>query len=366
MIKIAHPLINGEEISAVTRVLRSGKLAQGHYVEKLERQFSELCDTSYGVATNNGTSALHSALYAVGIEPGDEVITTPFTFVATANAILMIGAIPIFVDIDKKTYTIDPFQIEKNITRKTKAIIAVNLYGQPANFAEINTIAKKYKLIVIEDAAQSIGATYKKKMSGNLADIGCFSFYATKNITCGEGGMIVTNNKDYCLRARSFRNHGQNEKKRFFYEDLGYNYRLTDFQAAMLLAQLKKLPSIIARRQKIAQTYTSAFEKTPGLITPFCVDDRTHAYHQYTFSIVSPFKMVRNKLQVYLARRGIESIVYYPKSLHHFKHFDSDQKNSLQSADKAAQTVLSIPVHPNLKKNDIAYIIKTIKNSNDT
>ncbi|PJE63803.1 aminotransferase DegT, partial [Candidatus Roizmanbacteria bacterium CG10_big_fil_rev_8_21_14_0_10_45_7] len=188
-IPITKPTVTPQEIKAVVKTLKSGYLVQGPITEKLERAFAQLCGTTYAAALNSGTAALHAALYALGIEPGDEIITTPFTFAATANTILMVGAQPVFVDIDEKTYNIDESKIENAITKKTKALLPVNLYGQPANYDSIRRIAKKNNLSIVEDAAQSIGSSFKNRMSGNLGDIGCFSLYATKNIMCGEGGM---------------------------------------------------------------------------------------------------------------------------------------------------------------------------------
>src|SRR3990167_6008515 len=241
MITISDPVIDNNEIKAVTKVFCSRQITQGKIVYNLEDIFAKFCGTKYAVATNSGTSALHTALYAIGIRPGDEVITTPFTFVATANAILMVGATPVLIDIDPKTYNLDPQKIEKAVTKKTRAIIAVNLYGQPADFDEINKIAKKHKLIVVEDAAQSVNTTYKTKRSGSFGDISCFSFYATKNITCGEGGMITTNNKSYFQKAKQFINHGQKTNGIYEYVDIGLNLRMTDIEAAILLEQLKKV-----------------------------------------------------------------------------------------------------------------------------
>lgn len=362
MISLSKIKLGKKEIDSVVKVLKSGQLAQGKVVLELEKKFAKFCGTKYALAVNNGTAAIHSALYACGIKNGDEIITTPFTFVATANPILMMGAIPVFVDIDEKTFNIDHNKIEAAITKKTKAIIAVNLYGQPAEYEKINKIAKKYKLLVIEDAAQSIGAEYKGKMSGNLADIGCFSFYATKNIMSGEGGMITTNNKLFYERARMFRHHGENHKKRYEYYDLGYNYRLTDVLAALALSQLDKVKTITKVRQNIAKKYLKAFSPIKEIGLSEASNDRTHVYHQFVLQIKKNSKITRDKLKKYLLSKGIETNIHYPKLLNNFKHLKSatNDKSKFPVANKIVQEVLSIPAHPHLKKNEINYIIRTI------
>lgn len=362
VISISKPVIEKDEIKAALQVLSSGVIAQASQVAKLEEQFAHLCQTKYAVATNNGTSALHTALYAIDIQPGDEVITTAFSFVATANSILMVGARPIFVDIDEKTFNIDVAKIKKNVTKKTKAIIVVNLFGQPADYREINYLAKKYHLKVIEDAAQSINAVYNGKKSGNLADISCFSLYATKNITCGEGGMVTTNNCNYFQRARRFRNHGQREGKKYDYIALGYNYRLTDFQAAVALAQLKKIDKLTKRRQDIAKKYNQIFKNIPDLIVPIIGVNRTHVFHQYTLRVTRDFKMNNDALKKYLLSKNIQSSVYYPKPLYQFKHlqFKKYHHADFSVVNKIVKEVLSIPVHPLLTNEEINYIVKTI------
>lgn len=359
MIKISEPIITQEEKDAVMEVLNSGQIVQGPKVALLERQFSNYCGVKYSVAVNNGTSALHTALYALGIRSGDEVITTPFSFVATANAILMAGAKPVFVDIDKNTLNIDPSLIEAAINKKTKAIIAVDLYGQPADYTGINKVAKKYGLYVVEDAAQSIGASFKKHKTGSLTDIACFSLYATKNIMSGEGGMITTKLKRLSERSKLFRHHGQNEKLRYSYSDLGYNYRMTDIQAAIALVQMKRIDQINKKRKQNATKYNNAFKNIKGLEIPFISKDNDPVYHQYTLKVNKHFKMTRDQLKSYLMDKGIQSNIYYPIPLHKIKHLQSKQL-SLKNTQEVSKQVLSIPVHPQLSEEDTDYIIKTI------
>ena len=361
MISISNPVIGRNEIKAVIKVLSGHTLSQGKEVYTFEQNFSTFCGGKYAIATNNGTSALHTALYAAKIHPGDEVITTPFTFVATVNSILMVRATPVFVDIDPKTYNIDSKKIENAITKKTKAIIAVNLYGQPCDFSEINAIAKKHKLIIIEDAAQSVNALYKKRKSGNLTDISCFSFYATKNITCGEGGIVTTNNKNYFKRAKQFINQGQKMGRSYEYSDIGYNYRMTNISAAMLIEQLKRVDWITQKRQSNASLYNQSFKNLNGLITPSQPPDRSHVYHQYTIRITKDFPLTRNKLITYLEKKGIQARIYYPKLLYYYPHIKKVSVwQKCYNAELAAKEVLSLPTHPSLTETDIRNIVKTI------
>lgn len=363
MIKLTKLDLQNEEKKRVLKVFDSGFIAQGPQVKKLERQIAQLCGTKYAVATNNGTSALHTALYAIDTHAGDEIITTPFSFIATVNSILMIGAIPKFVDIEEKTFNLDPKQIEEKITKKTKAILVADLYGQPANYNEINKVAKKYNLKVIEDAAQAIGATYQGKKTGNLGDIGCFSFYATKNIVSGEGGMITMNDKDYFERAVQFRNHGQLSSKIYQYVDLGYNYRMMDIQAVILLSQLKRISKIIEQRNAIAERYNTAFVLLKGLITPIIDENRTHTFNQYTVRITKEYLYGRNQFQNILYRRNIETKVYYPHPLFFYKHLRKFQgkRDAYPVAQKISTEVISIPVRQNLEASEINSIIKVIQ-----
>ena len=361
-IPLSKPIIGKEEKHEVMKVMDSAILAQGRKVLELEKKFSSMCGSKYSLAINNGTAALHTALYAVGIGVGDEVITTPFTFVATANSILMCGAKPVFVDIDEKTYNIDPDKIEPAITKKTKAILVVNLYGLPADYDRIVRIARKHNLLIVEDAAQSVGAKYKNKISGNLADISCFSLYATKNIMSGEGGMITTNSKKYYEKAKLFRHHGQDQNKRYYYSGLGYNYRMTDIQAAIALVQLKRLPWITEKRQQNAKIYSNSLVKHNNLITPYIPPDRTHVYHQYTIRFDNQSPITRKRFQDYLNKLGIQTNIYYPVPLYKFRHLTNNAKiEDFPVTEKLVKQVVSLPIHPLLKKEEITYIVKAIQ-----
>jgi len=347
MIPISKPEIGKEEIAAVTGVLESGMLAQGEVVEEFEDKFAAYIGTDYAIATNSGTSALHTALAAQGIKEGDEVITTAFSFFATASCVLMQNATPVFVDIDPKTYNIDPALIEAKISDRTKAIIPVHLYGQPCEMREIMDIAKANNLAVIEDAAQAHGAEYKAKKVGAIGDIGVFSFYSTKNIITGEGGMITTNNEEIAERARLIRNHGQS--RRYFHDCLGYNYRMTNIAAAIGLVQLKKIDTLSLRRMSNARYYGEQL----NVKKPFVSPNVKHVFHQYTIRVKD-----RDKFQAHLERNGVGYGIYYPVPLSSQPLFDSNEL--FEVAELASKEVISIPVNPSLKRVDVEKVVKVV------
>ena len=273
-IPIAKPIIGEEEIENVVEVLRSGMIAQGPRVEEFEQKFAEWVGAEYGIAVNSGTAALHVALLSCDIGPGDEVITTPFTFIASGNSIVYTGAKPVFADIDLKTYTLNPDAIEDLITENTKAIVPVQLYGQSAEMDRINEIAEKYGLIVIEDAAQAHGATYDGQKVGSIGDMSCFSFYPTKNMTTSEGGIITTDDEDLADSARMFRAHGATV--RYHHDAIGYNFRMTDISAAIGLAQLKKIDEFNDKRIANADYLNAGLADVDGVITPYCAEGSKH------------------------------------------------------------------------------------------
>jgi len=356
MIPIASPIIEDDEIQEVVRVLRSGFLAQGPKVEEFEKAFADYTNSRYAVATSSGTTALHVALSAAGVGKGDEVITTPFSFAATANAALYVGARPVFVDINPQTYNINPEKIEDAITRDTKAIIVVHLYGQPAEMDHINDIGEDNELIVIEDAAQAHGALYHGRKVGSLADIACFSFYPTKNITTGEGGMITTDDEDIAHLARMIRSHG--ESARYEHVLLGYNFRMTDIAAAIGIVQLKKLEKFNNRRIKNAEYLTENLEVLDYIKTPYVMDDAKHVFHQYTVRVKN-----REKWMEYLRGEGIGFGVYYPRPIYRQPLYkDLGFGASCPEAEKASREVLSLPVHPNLTMDDLDRIIDAVEN----
>jgi len=358
-INIASPQIGKEEIKAVTEVLKSGMIAQGPKVAELEEKFAKFIGVKYAIATSSGTTALHVALLSHGIGPGDEVITSSFTFIASANSILYTGARPVFVDIDERTFNINPENIEKKINKKTKAIMPIHLYGGASDMTKIMAIAKKHKLIVIEDACQSHGAEWHGKKVGSFG-IGTFSLYPTKNMTTGEGGMITTDSKEIYEKANLLRAHGS--KVKYYHDILGYNFRMTDINAALGVEQLKKLPKFNKIRQKNAAFLSKNLSNIPGLITPNVGENMTHVFHQYTIRITKEFGLSRDDVLKKLNEAGIGTAVFYPLPINEQKVYrELGYKSDTPIAKKVSNEVLSLPVHPGLKESDLRYIIKVIK-----
>ena len=362
MIPIANPIIEDEEINEVIKVLKSGFIAQGPKVTEFEENFAEFVKTKYAIATSSGTTALHVALLSAGIGPGDEVITTPFTFAATANSVLYTGASPVFVDIDPKTYNIDPEQIEEAVTDNTRAIMPVHLYGHPADMEPVSKIAKDHDLVVIEDAAQAHGAMYKGKMVGSLGDLACFSFYPTKNMTTSEGGMITTQKTEFAEDSRSIRAHG--ESSRYEHVNLGYNFRMTDIAAAIGIIQLKKLNEFNNKRIYNARYLTENINQMQSIKPPHVQEDVKHVFHQYTIRVD---KSKRDKLIKFLNNNGIGTGIHYPKPIYQQKLYQKlGYDYNCPEAEKAADEVISIPVHPSLTSADLEIIVKTLKSASKT
>lgn len=360
-IPIAKPLIGDEEINAVIEVLKSGMLASGKEVEAFEREFAEYLGAKYGIATCNGTTALDVALKALKIKEGDEVITTPFTFIASANSILFQGAKPVFADIDPKTFNLDPDDVLEKINNKTRAILVVHLYGQPADMKAFKEIAEDYKLYLIEDCAQAHGAEFEGQKVGTFGDIAAFSFYPTKNMTTGEGGIVVTNNEELARRAELLINHGQTKK--YLHEELGYNLRMTNIAAAIGRIQLKKLDEWNAKRIENAKLLTEGIGKIKGLTPPY-VDPRVkHVFHQYVIRVEDEFSLSRDELLEKLRENGIGTAIHYPIPIHWQPLYQKlgYPKDCCPNAIEASKKVLSLPVHPAVSREDIAYIIQTLK-----
>ena len=355
MIPIAKPLIGEEEKRAVLEVLSSGNLAQGPRVRTFEESFASYIGVNHAVATSSGTSALHLALLACGIKSGDEVITTPFSFIASANAILYCNAKPVFADIDERTLNIDPEQIKEMITPKTKAVVVVHLYGQPCDMKAITEICQDYELKLIEDACQAHGAEYYGKKVGSFGDAACFSFYPTKNMTTGEGGMVTTNNRAIAEKVRLLREHGA--RVRYNHIALGYNYRMTDIAAAMGIVQLKKLDEMNSIRIKNAEILTKILKSSDGIKTPYIMPGVKHVFHQYTIRVKNRQELIKR-----LEMAGIGYAIHYPKPIHRQKlYLDLGYRDKLPVAEVASREVLSLPVHPALSKEDIEYIAKNVK-----
>ena len=354
MIPIAKPLIGDEEKNAVLAVMDSGTIAQGKKVEEFERAFSAYCGTKHAVAVGNGTEALHLALMAAGVKSGDEVVTTPFSFIATANAILFCGAKPVFADIDGKTFNIDPESVKEKLTKKTKAIEPVHLFGQPCDMKAIMEIAEDHKLLVIEDACQSHGAEINGKKAGSIGHAGAFSFYPTKNMTTSEGGMITTNDDKIAEMARIYRNHGQ--VKRYYHDFIGYNFRMTDIQAAIGIEQLKKLDRFNGKRAENAEYLNGKLKGVKGVTTPFVAPGVKHVYHQYTMLVEN-----RDEVNKKLNDAGVGTGIYYPVPINeqsYYKGLGYGQDTPVSSG--ATRRVLSLPIHPGVAKKDLDFIANKI------
>jgi dTDP-4-amino-4,6-dideoxygalactose transaminase len=352
MISIAKPLIGEEEKQAVLEVLESGMLAQGPRVRAFEEAFAEMCGVRHAVATSSGTTALHVALLAHGIGPGDEVITTPFTFIASANSILYVGASPVFVDIDPCTFNIDPAQIEAAITPRTKVIMPVHLFGLPCDMQPVLALARTYDLVVIEDACQAHGAEYRGRRVGSFGT-GCFSLYPTKNITSAEGGMITTDDEGVAERCRVIRQHGM--RRRYYHDEMGFNFRMTDVHAAIGLAQLHKLETFNQARIANARFLTRRLE---GVTTPTVPEGYRHVFHQYTIRVP---RGRRDAVLEGLKERGVGTSVYYPVPVHKQRvYVERGHREAFPEAEQAAREVLSLPVHPGLSQADLEEIVAAV------
>jgi len=351
VIPIARPQMGPEEQQAVAEALASGALAQGPRVRELEQRFAELVGVPHAVATSSGTTALYLALLAAGIGDGDEVITVPFTFIASASSIVHVGARPVFVDISADDFCIDPQLVAAAITPRTRAIMPVSLYGQPADLPTLASIAEDHGLLLVEDAAQSHAASVDGRRSGSWG-VGCFSFYPTKNMTTGEGGMVTTADDALGERARLLREHGM--KVRYHHDLLGYNFRMTDVHAAIGLAQLAKLPANTARRQAIAARYDAELR---GVIIPRVRPGATHVYHQYTIRVAQ-----RDAFADALRERGVGTGIYYPIPVHRQKPFVAMGygEQEFPVTERLTAEVLSIPVHPSLSNDEVATVIAAV------
>ena len=359
LIPINLPAIGEEEIQAVVEVMRSGPLTNalgaGPKVTQFEKNFAEFVGVKHALAVNTGTAALHSAMVAAGVKHGDEVILPSFTFVATAEAVVMAGGKPVFTDIDPETYTISPEDIKKNVTKKTKAIVPVDLYGFSADFKPIREIAEEHDLMVVEDAAQAHGATYEGRPAGVFADAACWSLYASKNITTGEGGVVTTDSDEVDETLRLVRTHG--EKAKYASLMLGYNYRMSEIQAAIGVVQLGKLTSFVAKRRANAQKLTKILAKTKRLQLPKETEDRRHSWYLYTVRLKDGGEIERDKILGGLKKKGIGAAAYYVHPVHTMSYYrESFGDRKLSETEKAAKQVFSLPVHPSVTEEQVKYI----------
>ncbi len=355
---ISQPTITELEIKYVNDAITSGWVSSlGYYIEEFEKEFAKFCGVKYAVLTNNGTTGLHLALEAIGIKKDDEVIIPDLTFIATANAVAYIGAKPVMVDIDPENLCINPSKIEAAITEKTKAIIPVHLYGHPANMDEINTIAKKYNLFVIEDAAEAHGAKYKNKVVGGLSDCGVFSFYGNKIITTGEGGALTTNNFDLYEKAKYLRDHAMSKTKRYWHTEVGYNYRMTNLQAALGLAQLKRINDIITNRINVFNWYKK-YLITNENIRLNQISTWAESVHWLVCLEIDSFDFeIRESFMKALKNKGVDSRPYfYPVSSMPMY----DKYNENQITYKKSIIGLNLPTYYDLTENDVNEICKII------
>jgi dTDP-4-amino-4,6-dideoxygalactose transaminase len=350
MIPAAKPIIGDAERAAVDAVLASGGLAQGPQVAAFEQEFSDVAGGTLCVAVNSGTSALHMALLALGIGAGDEVIVPSFTFAATANAVALTGATPVFVDVDERTFCIDPQAVAAAITTRTRALMPVHLYGQPADMTALRAVADAHDLLILEDAAQAHAALWEGQPVGGLGDAGAFSFYPTKNMTSGEGGMVTTRSAELARTVQLLRNQGM--EKRYHNELVGFNTRMTDIHAAIGRVQLQNLRGWTKQRQANAQFLN---EHLQGVVTPYVDPRAEHVYHQYTIKVPG---FDRDAFVEQLTQRGVGSGVYYPIPVHRLPSFDLDV--DLPVTARVADEVISLPVHPSLTKGDLETVTTAV------
>jgi UDP-4-amino-4,6-dideoxy-N-acetyl-beta-L-altrosamine transaminase len=364
--------IDEDDIAAVNAVLRSDLITQGPRVEEFEKRVAEYCGARYAVAFNSGTSALHAAVHAAGIGAEDEVITSPLTFAASANAVLYNGGRPVFADIDPDTYCLDVCRFEAAITHRTRAVIPVDYAGYPVDMEELLKVARRHDLLVIEDAAHALGARRAGKKVGTEADMTMFSFHPVKHITTGEGGMIVTDNEEFYHRLRQFRNHGivkdahlmAENHGPWYYEmqDLGYNFRITDIQCALGLSQLNKLEGFLQARSRIAQRYDQAFKGfSPVVIPPAVSEESRHAYHLYPLLLAESAR--RREFFDYMREKRIGVQVHYvPVHLHpYYRKLFGYRLGDFPAAEDFYQREVSLPVYPGLSEEEQDYVIDCVK-----
>jgi len=373
MLPYGHQYVDEEDIRAVEKVLKGDWLTQGPDVVEFEQKIAERVGAKYAVATSSGTAALHTACFAAGIGKGDEAITTPITFVASANCILYRGGKPVFADIKMTTYNIDSEDIERKITKNTKAIIPVDYTGQPADLDEIKEIAEKHNLIVIEDASHALGATYKGRRIGSISDMTVFSFHPVKLITTGEGGMVVTNNKEFYDKMKMFVTHGITKEKDklfnyqgpWYYEmqELGYNYRLTDIQCALGISQLKKLDKFIKRRREIVSMYNESLKDVGEIILPFKNPDVESSWHLYMIRLkLDKLKVSRRQVFEALRAENIGVHVHYiPVYLQPFYQKLGYKKGLCPNAERYYEEAITVPIFPAMTDKDVEDVIKAIK-----
>lgn len=364
--------IDEDDIQAVVDVLKGDYLTTGPKISEFEEKLAAVVGAKYAVAFSNGTAALHAACYAAGIGPGDEVITTPITFAASANCVLYTGGTPVFADIDPRTYNIDPAKIESLITSRSKAIIPVHFTGQPAEMEAILAIAKKHDLVVIEDAAHALGAEYHSRKIGSLGDMTMFSFHPVKHITTGEGGAITTNDKRYYDILKQFRTHGITRERSQLHDDhgpwyyemqfLGYNYRMTDIQAALGINQLKKLDDFVSRRREIVSMYNDAFRDVPAVEIPYQADNVLSSWHLYILRLnTDKSKLGRREVFEALLRENMGVNVHYiPVYMHPYYRQLGYSEGLCPNAEHLYSEMITLPLFPGMTDQDVHYVVEKV------
>jgi perosamine synthetase len=372
VIPYARPWVDAGDIASVVEVLHSQWLTTGPKGEEFERAVADFVGAREAVALSSGTAALHAAMYTLGVGPGDEVILPPLTFVATANAVVFQGGTPVFADIEPQTLLLNPVEVEKKITPRTKGVIAVDYAGQPCDYDALGAIARRRGLFLVADACHSLGASYRGRPVGSLADLTVFSFHPVKHLTTGEGGMVVTDDMELAARLRRFRNHGlsadhrerqQEGTWRYDMVELGYNYRLSDLQCALGMSQLQKLPQWLKRRQEIASRYDEAFRGLPGMSLPALGPGVQHAYHLYVI-LLDLERLAADRQEVFAALRGAGlgvNIHYLPVHLHSFyqQRFNTGRGECPQ-AEAAFERLLTLPLYPAMSEAEVERVIASL------
>jgi UDP-4-amino-4,6-dideoxy-N-acetyl-beta-L-altrosamine transaminase len=366
--------IDEQDIEAVTETLRSDYLTTGPKIKEFEDKFADYVDAEYAVAIANGTAALHAAIFAADIEEGDEVITTPITFAASANSVLYQNGTPVFADINSKTYNIDPESIEEKITDKTKAIIPVHYTGQPCEMDKIKKLADKYNLTVIEDGAHAVGAEYRGQKIGSLSNMTTFSFHPVKHITTGEGGMVTTDSKELYDKLIKFRTHGITKDKNNYIneshgpwyheqQELGYNYRITDIQCALGISQLEKIDKFLARRREIVKEYNKAFNDFEGIIIPEQLEGTNSAWHLYVIQLELE-KLTADRKEIFKALRAKNlgvNVHYIPVYFHPYYQNLGYEKGICPNAEKLYERIITIPLYPKMSDQQVEEVIERTK-----
>jgi dTDP-4-amino-4,6-dideoxygalactose transaminase len=361
MIKLTHPTIGESEINSVVAVLKSRHLERGDVTKSLEEELKHYFKSKNAIVTANGTAALFTGLIAGGIKPGDEIITTPFSFISTVNVILLCKAKPVFVDIDKNTFNLDVSKIEEKITPKTKAILVADLYGHAADYDQLQKLAHKHNFLLISDSCQSIGSKYKRRDINHYTDITVFSFFGSKSMAAGEGGILLTNNQLIADNVNLLINHGQKRGEKYNYICPGWNFRPTDIQSALISSQLKRLKGINFKRRENAKYLIKQLSDIRGLELPLSKTNVINVYSRFTVKVASDFPLSRDELKDYLYKNGIETEISYPKPIFDYEFVKKYKNGEYPVVENIVNQVLSLPIHQNLTLDELDYIIKIIR-----